>query len=86
MNLDNYQRPEKILSYNEALIITKKEYEILKNIAKKEKKRIEKEIGPVKVVLTGGFADVIKNILELEYVYEPNLLIEGLIILYNKNK
>ena len=49
-------------------------------------KRIEKEIGPVKVVLTGGFAEVIKSILELEYVYEPNLLIEGLIILYNKNK
>ncbi len=49
-------------------------------------KRIEREIGPVKVVLTGGFADVIKDILELEYVYEPNLLIEGLIILYNKNK
>ena len=44
MNLDNYQNPERILSYNEALIITKKEYEILKNIAKKEKKRIEKEI------------------------------------------
>ena len=44
MNLDNYQNPERILSYIEALIITKKENEILKNIAKKEKKRIEQEI------------------------------------------
>ena len=44
MILDNYQKPEKILSYNEARIITKKEYQILKNIAKKEKKRIEQEI------------------------------------------
>ena len=43
MILDNFQKPEKILSYSEALIITKKEYEILKNIAKKEKKRIENE-------------------------------------------
>ena len=43
MILDNYQKPEKVLSYTEALVITKKEYEILKNIAKKEKKRIENE-------------------------------------------
>ena len=40
MILDNYQKPERVLSYSEALLITKKEYEILKNIAKKEKKRI----------------------------------------------
>lgn len=44
MILDNYQKPERILSYQEALIITKKEYQILKNIAKKERKRIELEI------------------------------------------
>ena len=44
MILDNYQNPERILSYTEALIITKKEYQILKNIAKQEKKRVELEI------------------------------------------
>lgn len=44
MKIDNYKEPEKILSYNEARIITKKEYAILKNIAKKEKQRIEQEI------------------------------------------
>jgi len=43
MNIENYQKPEKILSYLEAAIITKKEYEILKSMAKKEKKRIEQE-------------------------------------------
>ena len=49
-------------------------------------KRIEKESGNVKVVLTGGYAENIKDILNIDYVYEPDLLIEGLIILYNKNK
>ena len=44
MILDNYQNPERILSYTEALIITKKEYQILKSLAKYEKKRIELEI------------------------------------------
>lgn len=48
--------------------------------------RIKSEIGEAKVVLTGGLAEVMKDVLNLEYVYEPNLLIEGLIILYNKNK
>lgn len=48
--------------------------------------RIKKELGPAKVVLTGGLAEVVKDILNLEYVYEPNLLIDGLVILYNKNK
>lgn len=48
--------------------------------------RIKNEIGEVKVVLTGGLSEVMKEVLTLEYVYEPNLLIEGLIVLYNKNK
>ena len=48
--------------------------------------RIKNEIGEAKVVLTGGLSEVMKNVLNLEYVYEPNLLIEGLIVLYNKNK
>lgn len=48
--------------------------------------RIKKEIGDAKVVLTGGLSEVMKDVLTIEYVYEPNLLIEGLIVLYNKNK
>lgn len=48
--------------------------------------KIKKELGEAKVILTGGLAEVIKDILNLEYTYEPNLLIDGLIILYNKNK
>jgi type III pantothenate kinase len=48
--------------------------------------RIKKEIGEAKVVLTGGLSEVMKDVLTIEYVYEPNLLIEGLIVLYNKNK
>ncbi|MBQ8293351.1 MAG: type III pantothenate kinase [Bacilli bacterium] len=48
--------------------------------------RIKKELGDAKVILTGGLSEVIKDVLNLEYEYIPNLLIEGLIILYNKNK
>ena len=39
----------------------------------------------VKVVLTGGLAPLIKDVLTIDYVYEPNILIEGLIYLYYKN-
>lgn len=48
--------------------------------------RIKNELGEAKVILTGGLAEVIKDILNLEYVYEPNLLIDGLTIIYNKNQ
>ena len=44
MMIDNYLEPERIISYNEGRIITKKEYEILKKRAKKEKERIENEV------------------------------------------
>ena len=39
----------------------------------------------VKVVLTGGLAPLIKDVLTIDYIYEPNILIEGLIYLYYKN-
>ncbi len=39
----------------------------------------------VKVVLTGGLAPVIKDVLTIDYIYEPLILIEGLIYLYYKN-
>lgn len=48
--------------------------------------KLKKEIKDPKVVLTGGLSEVMKDVLNLEFVHEPNLLIEGLIVLYNKNK
>ena len=39
----------------------------------------------VKVVLTGGLAELIKDVLTIDYYYEPYILIEGLIYLYYKN-
>ena len=46
-----------------------------------------KELGldNVKVVLTGGLAILIKDVLTIDYIYEPLILIEGLIYLYYKN-
>ena len=47
-----------------------------------------KELGlpNTNVVLTGGLAPLIKDILTINYYYEPNILIDGLIYLYYKNK
>ncbi len=39
----------------------------------------------VKVVLTGGLAPLIKDVLSIDYIHEPDILIEGLIYLYYKN-
>lgn len=39
----------------------------------------------VKVVLTGGLAPMIKDVLTIDYIHEPLILIEGLIYLYYKN-
>lgn len=49
--------------------------------------RIKQELGlnDVKVILTGGLANIIKDSLQTNVYYEPNILIEGLIYLYNKN-
>ncbi len=38
-----------------------------------------------KVVLTGGLSKLVEDVLELDFVYEPDLLLEGLILIYNKN-
>ena len=48
--------------------------------------RIESEIGPTKVVLTGGLANIFNEVILTPHHYEPNILLEGLIILYYKNK
>ena len=39
----------------------------------------------IKVVLTGGLASLIKDVLTIDYIFEPLILIEGLIYLYYKN-
>ena len=50
------------------------------------KKTIEElNLPNVKVVLTGGLATLIKDVLTIDYIYEPLILIEGLIYLYHKN-
>lgn len=50
-------------------------------------KRIKQElkISDCKVVLTGGIAHLLEDALEIDYIYEPNILIEGLIYLYYRN-
>ncbi len=39
----------------------------------------------VKIILTGGYANIIKEELNINYIYDENILIEGLINIYNKN-
>jgi len=53
-------------------------------------RRMKKEIGEdaneVKVVLTGGEARFIMKFLEEKYIYDEDLIMDGLKILYHKNK
>lgn len=49
-------------------------------------KRIKDEIGAAQVILTGGLAELICDSLTTQVIYDPELLLRGLIILYNKNK
>ncbi len=49
--------------------------------------RIEKEIGvATKVVATGGLAPRVMPLCRREIIVDPNLLTDGLFILYNKNR
>lgn len=45
----------------------------------------ELKIDNVTIVLTGGLANIIKDSLKTKVIYDPNILIEGLIYLYYKN-
>lgn len=48
--------------------------------------RIEEELGyPVKVVATGGLAKFIAPLCKREMIIDDNLLLKGLLILYNRN-
>lgn len=49
--------------------------------------RIEKKLGQkVTVVITGGNSDYIVPLLNIPIIHEPNLLFEGLLVLYRANK
>jgi type III pantothenate kinase len=48
--------------------------------------QIRKEQGQeIPVVVTGGASIFMRNILPMDYIFEPNLLIKGLIEIYHKN-
>ena len=49
--------------------------------------RMEKEIGaPCKVVATGGLSNIIPPNCKREIILDNNLLVKGLLLIYNKNK
>ncbi|HKZ56683.1 MAG TPA: type III pantothenate kinase, partial [Thermodesulfovibrionales bacterium] len=47
---------------------------------------IEKEVGRLKVVVTGGFSYIISQFLKRGHDLRPNLTLEGLKIIYMRNK
>ena len=49
--------------------------------------KIKKELNDenVKVVLTGGLSQTVKNVIQTKVHYLPNVLLEGLLTVYNKN-
>lgn len=49
--------------------------------------KIKKELNTdnIKVFLTGGLAPTIKDYLNTDFEYTPNILLEGLLTIYNKN-
>lgn len=49
-------------------------------------RKIKGEIGDAVVILTGGIAGQIKDFLEEEVIYDQNLILDGLQILYQKNR
>ena len=48
-------------------------------------RKLKKENGEAKVVITGGEARFILNVLEEEVIYDDNLLLDGLKVLFKKN-
>ncbi len=49
--------------------------------------KMKKELNSdnITVVLTGGLSYLVKDLIDHEYKYEPNILLEGLLYIYNKN-
>lgn len=48
--------------------------------------KAELNVEEINVILTGGLSELIKDIIEIPFHYEPNILIIGLIHLYYKNQ
>ena len=50
--------------------------------------RVKKEYGfdNLKVVVTGGLSEVVTPWIEADVIRDPNLLMKGLLTIYNKNK
>ena len=46
----------------------------------------EADMGPVKVVATGGLGRIIANETDIIDVYDPQLTLKGLRMIYEKNK
>ena len=51
-------------------------------------KKFKNELGldNVNIILTGGYAKVIKDLLEIDCIYDENILLDGLFYIYQKNK
>ena len=57
---------------------------MIEGLVKKMKKELNNE--NVKIVLTGGNSIVIKDYLNIDFEYDENILLKGLLDIYNKNK
>ena len=55
---------------------------LVQGIINKIKKEINKDCN---VVLTGGYADIVKENLSIKYVHRPNLLLDGMLSIYSIN-
>lgn len=44
--------------------------------------RIEKKLGPVSLIVTGGAAELLHELIEHEHVYDPLLLVKGMVRVY----
>ena len=56
---------------------------MINGLLSKMKKELNSE--NIRVILTGGMSYIVKDLLDHEYLYEPNILLEGLLVIYNKN-
>lgn len=56
---------------------------MINGLLSKMKKELNSE--NISVILTGGLSYIVKDLLDHEYFYEPNILLEGLLVIYNKN-
>ncbi len=48
--------------------------------------KIEKEVGELKVIITGGNAEYLLESFEFDYIYKPELIFDGLVEIHKLNK